>query len=129
MKYLDLFAALTLIACQKDETISGQTLPSDTWVLAQMKGETITTPITLTFPEKGKIAGQAPCNRYFAAQNAPLPWFEVGAIGATKRACPKLKLETTYFQTLTKMTLIERTGDTLLLSSDGTETLEFIRTP
>ncbi len=129
MKYLALTTIAMLAACQTDETISGQTSATDTWQLTQMNGTTVATTITLTFPEKGRIAGQAPCNSYFASQTAPLPWFEVKAIAATKRACPELKLESTYFQTLEKMTLIERSGDTLLLSNDGTETLEFKRKP
>lgn len=129
MKHVFLIAALALSACQKDETISGQTSSTDIWQLMQMNGTPIKHNITLTFPEKGKIAGSAPCNRYFAAQTAPLPWFEVGPIGATKRACPDLKLESDYFKILSKMTLIERTGDTLLLSNDATQTLQFRRAP
>ncbi len=125
MKKIALIALLTLTACQKDETISGQTDASDTWLLIQMNGEPIVPDITLTFPEKGRIAGRAPCNTYFASQTAPLPWFEVSGIASTKRACPNLKLETAYFQTLDSMTLIERKGDTLLLSNDADQSLEF----
>lgn len=113
------------MACNTDETISGQTSAQDIWTLTHLNGEAVKVAITLTFPEKGQIAGRAPCNRYFATQNAPLPWFEVGPIGATKMACPDLATENKYFQTLSKMTLIERTGNTLLLSNDGSETLEF----
>ena len=129
MKTLAFITALALTACQKDETISGQTSATDTWHLTQLNGDPISTRITLTFPEEGRIAGQAPCNTYFASQTAPLPWFEVKAIAATKRACPDLKLETIYFQTLEKMTLIERTGDALLLSTDGPETLKYRLNP
>ncbi len=129
MKYAALITALAFTACQKDETISGLTSATDTWQLIEMNGAPISATITLTFPEEGRIAGRAPCNTYFASQSAPLPWFEAKAIASTKRACPDLNLESTYFQTLTKMTLIERTGDTLLLSNDSTETLEFKRTP
>lgn len=123
MKYMALIAALMLTACQKDETISGQTSATETWRLVQMNGAPVKGDITLTFPQKGRIAGRAPCNSYFASQTAPLPWFEVKGIASTKRACPDLKLESTYFQTLGKMTLIERTGNTLLLSNDDSETL------
>ena len=125
MKYIALIAALVLTACQKDETISGQSTPTDTWQLSQMNGKPITAEISLTFPEKGRIAGRAPCNTYFASQTAPLPWFEVSAIASTKRACPELKLEGDYFQALESMTLIERTGTTLLLSNDADQSLEY----
>ena len=125
MKFLALLLALSLSACLKDETISGQTDASEVWHLTTLNGTPITEPITLTFPEQGQIAGQAPCNRYTATQTAPLPWFETGPIAATKRACPALALESTYLNTLTTMTLIERSGDTLLLTNDTGETLEF----
>jgi heat shock protein HslJ len=125
MKYIALIIAIALTACQKDETISGQSTPTDTWQLSQMNGKAIAADITLTFPEKGRIAGRAPCNTYFASQTAPLPWFEVTAIASTKRACPELELEEVYFQALESMTLIERTGPTLLLSNDSNQSLEY----
>jgi heat shock protein HslJ len=125
MKTLALITLLALTACKDDETISGQTSATDTWQLTQMNDVPIQTKITLTFPEKGRIAGRAPCNSYFASQTAPLPWFEATEIAATKMACPDLKLENTYFNALKAMTLIERTGDTLLLSNDVTQTLTF----
>ncbi len=125
MKYIALIAALVLTACQKDETISGQSTPNDAWQLSQMNGKSVSAEITLTFPEKGRIAGRAPCNTYFASQTAPLPWFEVSAIASTKRACPELELEGDYFETLESMTLIERTGTTLLLSNDTDQSLEY----
>lgn len=125
MKYIALITALALTVCQKDETISGQSTPTDTWQLSQMNGKTISAEITLTFPEKGRIAGRAPCNTYFASQTAPLPWFEVTAIASTKRACPELELEGRYFNALESMTLIERTGSALLLSNDSNQSLEY----
>ncbi len=125
MLRLALISSLALTACPKDETVSGQTDPSDIWLLQTLNGDAISTRITLTFPEKGKIAGDAPCNSYFATQSAPLPWFETGPIGTTKRACPELALESLYFQTLGAMTLIEVQADTLALSNDGDDSLEF----
>ena len=122
-----LISALFLSACFKDETISGQTEASDTWVLQSLNGKSVPTHITLTFPEKGSIAGQAPCNAYGAAQTAPLPWFEIGPIRATKRACGALAVEREYLATLAKMTLIERKETTLLLSANNGQYLEFVK--
>jgi heat shock protein HslJ len=117
-----------LTACLKDETVSGQTTASDVWVLNTMNGTSVDTQITIEFPEEGRISGQAPCNRYFATQTAPLPWFEVGPIGSTKMACPKLNLESHYFTALQQMTTAEITGDTLLLKADTGDSLVF-KTP
>ena len=110
---------LTMTACQADETISGYADPDAVWVLTELNGQTPQSKITLTFPEKGKIAGRAPCNRYFGAQTKPLPWFETGPIASTKMACPSLDEEAQYFQTLEKSTLAE-VGKTTLILLDET---------
>ncbi|MBV1866025.1 MAG: META domain-containing protein [Rhodobacteraceae bacterium] len=121
MNYLAalLIITLSLSACLKDETISGQANATDVWVLQRLNGQTVTSGITLTFPGKGRIAGKADCNNYHATQTAPLPWFEPGPILATRMACDALDLETRYFDVLAKMTLIELKGETLLLSNDS----------
>ena len=100
-------------------------MDSDTWVLQSLNTVTITTQITLTFPKEGSIAGRAPCNRYFGTQTAPLPWFSVKNIGATKMDCADLKLEIHYFDMLTKMTLAEITGNTLVLKNDAGNALVY----
>ncbi|GGA05886.1 META domain-containing protein [Neptunicoccus cionae] len=127
MKFLlaSLAFALSLSACQKDETISGVSGPDDQWLLVRMNDVPVETPITLTFPETGRLAGQAPCNSYFGEQTAPLPWFETGAVGATRRACPEMELEGRYFKAFSEMSMIERKGDTLLLSNDSGGELEY----
>ncbi|KAB7614816.1 META domain-containing protein [Amylibacter sp. SFDW26] len=103
--------------CSPDETVSSQTETTDVWVLQSVNDEAITERITLEFPEEGRISGRAPCNRYFATQSAPLPWFEIGDIGATKVACPALKQEQEYFENLRIMSSVEVIGDTLVLRS------------
>jgi heat shock protein HslJ len=111
--------ALTMTACKADETISGYVPSNAVWELVDMNGVAPKSTVTLTFPEKGKIAGRAPCNRYFGTQTKPLPWFGTGPIASTKMACPNLDEETQYFQTLEKSTLAEIIDTTLILS-DGT---------
>ena len=109
-------------ACQSDETISGYANPDTVWQLQDLNGLAFPATATITFPEEGKIAGRAPCNSYSAAQSAPYPWFETGAITTTKIACPALKAETQYLHALAAMTLIEVSGDTLILpNDDGTQ--------
>lgn len=113
-----LIITLSLSACLKDETISGQANATDVWVLQSLNGQSVTSRITLTFPQKGSIAGKAACNNYHAKQTAPLPWFEPGPILATRMACDALDLEVRYFDVLAKMTLIELKGETLFLSNN-----------
>jgi len=116
-----------LTACFNDETVSGQTDGTDIWVLKTMNEVNVATLVTISFPEEGRIAGQAPCNRYFGNQTVPLPWFEVKGLGATKMACPELAMEGQYFDLLQKMTTAEITGNTLILKSDNGQTLVYVQ--
>jgi len=125
MKILILTLALSLSACLKDETISGQISSADVWVLQSLNNTPVSSRITLSFPQKGRIAGQAPCNQYAGKQSAPLPWFEVAAIASSKMACNNLALESLYFKTLAKMTLIEQRETSLLLTNDSGGSLQF----
>jgi heat shock protein HslJ len=128
MLRLCLILPLLLSFCAKDETVSGLTTPDAVWQLSAIGGSPVAPRITIRFPEEGKIAGEAPCNSYTAAQAAPVPWIDIGPIAATRRACPGLALETRYLALLEKMEFVEILGDTMLMTAeDGTE-LEFRRT-
>lgn len=122
-----LFLTLTITACQTNETISGYTDADAIWVLSDLQGTHPQSQITLTFPEEGKIAGKAPCNRYFGTQTKPLPWFETGPIAATKIACPYLKEESKYFSALEATSLAEVSQTTLILSNENGLLLTFRR--
>ena len=90
MKRLALLLALG--ACGPDESVSayGQ---GDDYVLQELNGAAVTVPITLNIADSGQISGEAPCNRYSADQTAPYPWFVLGPVISTRRACPELALE------------------------------------
>lgn len=120
-------AAAVLASCTyPDETISGYVPPNSLWFLQTINDEPIDATISLAFPEKGKIWGSGPCNRYSARQSAPLPWFQVSGIASTKKACRDLPLETRYFQSLRNMRDAEVLGYTLLLSGP-TGSMVFLR--
>lgn len=127
---LALILALALAGCLKDETISGRTAPSDVWVLNLIGQTPVTERITIRFPEQGRVTGDAPCNSYFAEQSAPMPWIDLGPIGATRSACPALNLETRYFGLLEQMALVEVLGNTLLMTAEDGMTLTYrLETP
>lgn len=125
MLRISLILLIALASCRKDETISGRTGPSDVWVLNQISEAPVAERITIRFPEQGRVTGEGPCNSYFADQSAPLPWIDLGPIGATRRACPVLALETRYFGLLEQMSLVETLGDTLLMTADDGATLTY----
>lgn len=106
-----------LVAACADETVSGYADPDAVYVLEEIDGSGFEARATIEFPEKGRASGGAPCNSWSAAQSAPYPWFELGPISATERACADLKAEQTFFEALQAMTLAEVQGEVLILSS------------
>ncbi|MGK7753928.1 MULTISPECIES: META domain-containing protein [unclassified Roseovarius] len=114
---LTLPLVVSLLDCSGDETLSGHGATGRTWQLTEIDGTAFDARATITFPEEGKIVGEAPCNRYFAAQLQPYPWFEAAEIGTTRRACPEMAQETAFLDALGAMSLAEVTDTTLILST------------
>ena len=119
------FSLLALAACQGDETVKAYGGADKTWRLIAIDDVPFAASATMVFPEAGKIAGQGPCNSYFATMTVPYPWFEAGPIGSTKRMCPDHAAEARFFTALSEMTLSEVLGDTLLLSTPEGRTMLF----
>ena len=91
LRVLVLFVFLpVLLACGPVETGSGVPDPDAVYRLISIDGTTVAYEATLQFPQVDRITGQAPCNRYSAAQLASFPDIEIEAIAATRMACPDL---------------------------------------
>ncbi len=125
MRVALLIIAMSLLGYCKNETVSGHGGQSTTWTLRSIDGTPFAARATLTFPEEGTLAGEAPCNRYSGQQSVPYPWFSAERITATRRACPDLEAETRYLRALENMTLAEIAGDTLILSNDSGREMVF----
>jgi heat shock protein HslJ len=111
--------------CRSDETVSGFVDARQVFDLVGIGGGAPAGQATVSFPEPGRISGAGPCNTFAADQTAPYPWFETGPIAATRRACPDLAFERTYFAALEAATIIEVFGDTVILSNDAGLNLVF----
>lgn len=113
---------LALFQCDRDETVAAYGASDRVWSLQEIDDQTFGAPVTLRIAPEGQIAGEAPCNSYTAKLNAPYPWFEVTDLAATRKACPQLEAEGTYFAALMAMTQSEVSGDVLILrNEDGHE--------
>ena len=121
---LTLLLPLLILGCA-DETISGYADPTAVYRLAEIDGSSFGPRATIGFGIAGKAAGVAPCNAWSADQSAPYPWFEIGPVAATRRACPDLEAEVRFFQALNQMTLAEVQGDLLILSNDAGSEMVF----
>ncbi len=118
--------AMAASACRGDETIRAYGAAGQTWALKELNGDAFTASATLTFPKPGRIAGKGPCNSYTASLTAPYPWFETGAIAATRSFCPNLADETVFLSALSRATLSEVAGSTLILSNPDGLNMVFI---
>ncbi|UYV36653.1 META domain-containing protein [Rhodobacteraceae bacterium D3-12] len=99
--------------------------PGHVWQLIELNGAPFTARATLTFPEPGKLAGQAPCNRYFGKMWGDYPWFKAGQIGATRRACPELAAEQAFLKALGEMSQADASDSHLLLTGAGRQSMVF----
>ena len=115
---------LLLGSCQ-DETLSGYVGETGKWQLVEVNGVPFSASATLDVREEGRVSGTARCSRYSAIQLAPYPWFELGPIISTKRACPELADEATFFAVLQSTTISEVSGDALSLSNDAGDQMVF----
>lgn len=123
MKYLMILALLA--ACSGDETVSGHVDNDTAFTLDTLDGIPFTAPATIQFPGEGKVLGEGPCNRWSAPQSRPYPWVKIGPIAATKRACPYLNREQEFFTALAEMSLVESTGNVVILTNDAGREMVF----
>ena len=117
--------AFLLATCGPDETISGFATPQASYRLISLDGVDFTARASVRFPDPGQVTGTGPCNNFNAVQRVPYPWFELGPIASTRRACPELGAETTYFAALGEMRFAEVFDDTLLLSNEAGREMVF----
>ncbi|MEL6959377.1 MAG: META domain-containing protein [Pseudomonadota bacterium] len=120
-----LIGCLLLSNCARNEGVSGFTDPGKIYRMTLLDGVPFDAPATLTFPQPGKVVGEAPCNRFDASQTVPYPWFGLENIVVTRRACPALAEEAAFFEALDGVTLAEVSGDALILSNPAGREMVF----
>ncbi len=122
MRALAPLLAPLLLGCAADQGLSAFVDPASTWRLETLNGTPFPAPATIAFPAPGRVTGRAPCNGYSARQGAPYPWLEITALTSIKMACPQLAQENAFFAALSRATISEVAGGTLILSNeDGLE--------
>ncbi|MDW4500522.1 META domain-containing protein [Sulfitobacter sp. D35] len=117
---------LPVAACYGgDETAHSYGGADRIWTLAEIDGAAFSARATLVFPGDGQVAGESPCNSYSGTNTAPYPWFELGPVRSTRRACPELEAESRFFAALEAMRLVEIQSDTMILSNDAGRQMVF----
>lgn len=111
--------------------VVGQVALGGSWQLVELNGRPESGGITLDLGSDNSATGEAPCNRYFGTYAAGSDFsFSLPQIGATRRACPALNLESEYFAALSAATQYRpgREGDTFaLLDAAGRTVASYVR--
>ena len=121
-------ACVTILnACGPDETVSAYA--ADTaYSLDGIGGIPFGARATMVFFD-GTVSGEGPCNRYSAPLSVPYPWFQLGPVTATRRACPDLEAEARFFGALSEMQFAEAQGNVLILSNEAGQEMVFRTSP
>lgn len=103
------------------------------WRLQSLGGRDVpaSSQATLNFPESGRVAGNASCNRFFGTYVQTGLKISFSQMGSTRMACagPAAEQETRYLAALQKTSGFEIKDNQLLLTVQGQETpLRFTRT-
>lgn len=103
------------------------TLSGSTWMLERLGDAAPPVPVSLSFVD-GRLSGEGPCNRYFGGYTQTGAALEIGAVAATRRACPHLDVESRFFAALTDAAAAEVAGDALVVrDAAGAERMRFRR--
>jgi heat shock protein HslJ len=97
------------------------------WRLSALGGEEPEPGVSLTFDGE-RLRGEGPCNRYFGGYvlDEGVAALGVGAVAATRRACPRLDFEQRYFALLTEVKGYRIEHATLtLLDAEGAALMTF----
>jgi heat shock protein HslJ len=122
-----LCATLSLTACMSPAQSEPEIEGVD-WHLLGQEGQAVDWKSTIRF-DGAKVAGKAPCNHWFANNEATLPRVVLTRIGATRMACPELDKEQALFESLGAMQRAEMDQNHLFLIGPEGRIMEFAKDP
>ena len=110
---------------------SFQTLTNSYWKLIEIysqpveKGEgSIKEAHIILSSAENKVSGNGSCNNFFGSYElSPDNKISFSSMASTKMACEKMAIEDVFFEVLEKTHTFELKGDSLLLFSEGTNTI------
>ncbi|WP_112311204.1 META domain-containing protein [Pseudogemmobacter bohemicus] len=122
-------ALVTSLVLTTGAALSAETITSGEWLVIAQDGVRVSYEASFSIDVEGKVAGKAPCNRYFGQNQAGLPDLSLGALGATRMFCDHQADEDSYLKALGAMTRAGIRGETLVLTGPDDSSLEFARDP
>lgn len=109
---LMILATALLAACVENGTAGGPVaaFPDEEWTLVQIDGAPAPFTATANLGAKGRISGQAPCNRYFAQASIDGTAITIGPIAATRMMCLQAKGEAEFLSMLKGVDQVTASG-------------------
>jgi putative lipoprotein len=123
---------LHLVRASADSALSAPTLVGSAWRLEDLAGAGTLDRVeaTIEFPEAGRVAGLASCNRFFGYFETSGASLTIARLGATKKLCPPALMdqETKYLRALEGAERFAIEGTTLSVYSKGLDKpLRFVK--
>lgn len=101
--------------------------PETTYSISSLNGESYDKRGTLTFPEDGRIAGEAPCNNFNGSIDGTPAAFTLGPMVSTRKACPDMEAETEFLKLLNGMTSAEISDGQIILRDGQGNSMTFVQ--
>lgn len=128
MRLFSVLAALSLAACVTSPAMSEGEIEGVDWHLVGLEGQAVDWNASLRF-EGDAVTGKAPCNSFGGRNAAALPGISLGALRATRMACPELQQEGAFFEALAAMQRAELDQGHLYLIGPEGRIMEFAKAP
>ncbi|MGB0660589.1 MAG: META domain-containing protein [Mangrovicoccus sp.] len=107
------------------EAVSPFANPDAEWHLVSLNGAALEGEANLVFPEPGRMAGLAICNRFSGGMDWSAGSVKIGPLISTKMACPDMSGEMAVLAVLNDAERLEITGDQLVITNTAGDILVY----
>lgn len=123
--FLAMTAILGVAACDPSDTVTKHGGMAYDWQLTEVDGTPVDYSATIAFGPHGSVNGSGPCNGFSATQSKPYPWIAIQIEFVEELYCSDIDEEEAYLGSLMEMTLVEVSGDSLVMSNDSGREMAF----
>lgn len=120
-------------ACRMSDPAPFALEAGQNFAVIAIEGQPAPEGVTLEVVEPGRLAGQAPCNRWFANFNQDAATLRIGPAGATRMACledERMSAESDFFAALEAVDSVADGPDgEVLLTKGGQPRITLRRAP
>lgn len=123
--FLAMAAMLGMVACDPSETVTKYGGMDYDWQLSEVDGAPVDYSAAVAFGPHGSVNGMGPCNGFSGSQNKPYPWIAIQIHFVEELYCSGIDNEEAFLASLMEMTVVEVSGDSLVMSNDAGREMAF----